>query len=175
MKWYNKPIGLIGIFLALSIFTGLATYGLTRQTIATTQTPTSEGTQTIDKTTGDPIETNSGNRAPETYGKNPANPILLGFDAMINLGITESDLATFQSGIRQYFVSTTDYPPASKVALKDPTCQPPDNSGFVVCLYSLVVNDATTLSGTLKTDLSGPVSVTISKGTTQVFSTTTSS
>jgi hypothetical protein len=172
MKWYNKPIVLIGIFLALSALTGLATYGLTRKTDKTQAPPTSEGAAITDKTTGDKLEVNSGNRAPETYGKNPASPVLLGFDAMINLGITESDLATFQSGITQYFVSTTDYPPASKVALSNPTCHPPDDSGFVSCSYSLTVNDTSTVTGSLKTDLSGPVSVTLSKGTTQVFSTT---
>lgn len=171
MKWYNKPIVLIGIFLALSVLTGLATYGLTRKTV-TAQAPTSEGAAITDKTTGNQLEANSGNRAPETFGKNPASPVLLGFDVMINLGITESDLATFQSGITQYFVSTTDYPPASKVALSDPTCYPPDDSGFVACSYSLTVNDTSVVTGTLKTDLSGPVSVTLSKGSTQVFSTT---
>lgn len=175
MQQYKKQLILIASFIILSLITGVATYGLTQKNKTSAKTTASDSTTyTTDKTTGQKLDT-SASQTPETYSKNPASPILVGFDALTNLGITTADISTFQSGITQYFVSTTDYSPASKVALKDPSCQPPNNDGFVVCAYSLVVNDTATLTGTLKTDLSGPVSVTISKSTVQVFSTTVNS
>lgn len=174
VEWYKRPIVIIGFFVGLSILTGLATYGLfvsQKKSVVTGQSTNDNITVEKDKTTGESVATNTG-KDPEVAGINPASPILLGFTSLLDQGITSANLYTFQDGVKQYFVSTTDYPPQSKVALSNASCALPDSSGYVSCTYLLTVNDSTKLNGTLKTNLSGPVEVTIAKDGKQVYSVT---
>lgn len=169
MEWYKRPTALIAAFILLSLITGLGTYGI-YASLHKPASPTSEGAQSKDSATGNTIEDDS-SRTPETYGTNPSMPILIGFDAMITEGVTQADLSTFQAAVSQYFISTTTYKPRSSVSLTNPKCSTPDDNGFVNCTYTLTVNGTTTLDGTMRTDLSGPVAITISKDGIRVFAT----
>lgn len=167
MEWYKSQRIIIIIFIILSLITGSTTYTLYKAAHEM-KTPTQEGSNTVDKATGLPIENDSG-RTPETYNVNPSTPVLLGFEKMIDQGVTESDLTTFQTGITQYFISTKNYSPRSKVSLSNARCANPDNAGYVNCTYNLTVNDSVLLTGTLRTNLSGPVTISIKKDSKSVF------
>ncbi len=170
MKWYENKSILIAGFVILSLITGLSAYGLYRES----KKPTSssyQGTTTIDKTTGAEQEINSG-RTDESYSVNPATPALIGFNTLIAQGITESDITTLQAGLSQYFTGSLDYAPNSTVALSRANCLIPDDHGYVNCTYLLTVNDTKELTGTLRTDLGGPVEYTISRDGKQIYSAT---
>ena len=148
-------------FIALSALSGLAAYGFYNNgqstTDGTTVKPTS--TQKVDPVTKQVID-DGADQTPETYGENPSKPSLIGFAALLDQGITQEDLAAFQGGISNYFISAGDkYPPESIVMFSNASCGLPLDDGSVNCSYKLTVNDTTKIDGAFKTDENGHITI----------------
>lgn len=143
--WYMKRSSIIIGFVILSLITGLGAYGI------------------YNAANSKPSGLSTSDTLPETAGSNPALPTETGFTQLLDQGITQQDLTTFQSGISNFFVSNTaTYKPSSVVVLTDASCVPPNADGYVVCQYILTANDKDTLRGILKTNTTGPVTIILS-------------
>ena len=166
----NKKIALIiAIFFLISCVTGLAAYGFYKNSHSTGTDVQPTSTQEIDPITKQVID-DGADQTPESYGVNPAAPSMIGFAAMLDQGITQPDLAAFQSGISNYFVGATSiYPPSSVVVLSDVSCGFPKSDGSVSCTYTLTVGDKTKLTGTFTTDEAGHITISLSDATTKVI------
>ncbi len=139
-------------FILLSIVTGAITYAI--YYAIRPSSPTTTGKITKDATTGYDIETDDG-RMPETYGINPATPLLLGFEKLIEQGVVLEDLQKYQLVTTNFILNDKEFPPQTKVSLANPSCGIPDENGFVTCKSSLVINDKAGYSSELISDHSG--------------------
>lgn len=172
MSSSKKIILIVFGFLLLSLISGLATYGFYENSHSTNTGTQSDNTQKVDPTTKQVID-NGADRAPESYGVNPAAPAMIGFAAMLDQGITQTDLTAFQGGISNYFVSAVStYAPSSVVVLSDASCGFPAADSSVSCTYLLTVNDKTKLQGTFKTDEAGHITIGLDSNGRVVYNTT---
>lgn len=169
----NKKIILfIAGFLLLSCITGLAAYGFYRNSHPTSVEVQPNSSQSIDPVTKQVID-NGANQTPENYGVNPAAPSMIGFAAMLDQGITQTDLTAFQGGISNYFVgAVATYAPSSVVVFSDAACGFPAADSSVSCTYVLTVNNKTTLQGTFSTDQAGHITIGLNNGSKVVYNTT---
>jgi hypothetical protein len=159
-------------FIVLSVISGFAAYGFYQNNQSSNLNsvkPTSA--QKVDPVTKQVIDDGS-DQTKETYGQNPAKPVLIGFAALLDQGITQEDLTAFQGGISNYFVSAGNtYPPASVVVFSDASCGLPLTDGTVNCSYKLTVNDKTKLDGAFQTDENGHITIGLSKDGKTLYNT----
>ncbi len=161
-------------FIMLSALSGLAAYGFYNNNRSTTNGATVKptSTQKVDPVTKQVIDDGS-DQTPETYGQNPAKPVLIGFAALLDQGITQNDLTAFQGGISNYFVSAGNtYPPASVVVFSNAACGVPLSDGSVNCSYKLTVNDKTKIDGAFKTDENGHITIGLTQDGKTIYHTT---
>lgn len=164
-------------FVILAGLGSLAAYGIYRSNNSATVDNNEMHPDKTDSSTGQTLSQGSGNykQGAETYGINPATPVMIGFAALIDQGVLFEDMTTLQNGIADYFISAANndtYPPASIVSLSNASCGFPSDDGRVTCSYDLKVNDDVELKGAMTTHTSGDVAITLKRGGSTVYTTT---
>lgn len=170
MNSKKKIILIVSGFVLLSLISGTAAYGFYKNSHPESVDVQPTSTSTVDPITKQTID-DYASHTPENFGTNPSLPSLIGFAAMLDQGVMQTDLTVLQNSISNYFVSSGEaYPPSPVVVLSNARCGFPQDNGAVDCTYTLTVNEKTKLQGTLRTgDPSGLITVEISNGGKSVY------
>lgn len=176
MSKRTKLLIILG-FIVLAGLGSLAAYGIYRSNNNTAADISETVPDKTDSSTGQTLSAGSGNhvQGPETYGINPATPVMIGFAALIDQGILFEDMTTLQNGITDYFISAASsdtYPPASIVSLSNASCGFPSDDGRVTCSYNLKVNDDIELKGAMTVYTNGDVDITLKRDATTLYNAT---
>jgi hypothetical protein len=131
--------------LFVSLLVGLASYGLYSQNINSRDGTVPE------------------NRLPETFGVNPAEPVTVGFEKLIDeYGMTFEDADKAQIMISRYIADSKEFPPQATIELESADVYMPEDDLFNTYNIKFKV-DNKPMTGSIKTDRSGPITLTIDK------------
>lgn len=118
----------------------------------TTSTSSYKQTITIDKTTGEELVSTEG-KDPESVGRNPNTPLLLGFSSLISYGVSTDDHSKIKQAITKYILETNTVSHSVKVSFDKTSLKQVINTDSSIDYYfTIVLDDKETRSVQLHTD-----------------------